>query len=103
MQFLHHLAFEVKTAVDVPKREIIKRTHVAAQELFEQHQQTCPDAQAHIILELCCLVLASYRVLMAETDSPQHHILLLKAQLGNSFRALEDLCFVHCSGLQVIL
>ncbi|MGL4884448.1 MAG: hypothetical protein ACRC8K_25850 [Waterburya sp.] len=36
---------------------------MTAQELFEQHHQTCPDIQSRIILELSCLALASYRVL----------------------------------------
>jgi L-2-amino-thiazoline-4-carboxylic acid hydrolase len=93
-QFLRHLAYEAQKTVTSHKNEILKRTHIEAQELFEQHHQTCPDIQSRIILKLCCLVLASYRVLVAETDNPQTAYLIIKGTVGRLYQGFGRFMFL---------
>lgn len=85
-QFLRYLADEAQKAV-TDQNEIVERTYMTAQELFEQHNQTCSDIQSRIILELSCLALASYRVLVTETDNPQTAYLIVKDTIGQIYQS----------------
>jgi hypothetical protein len=92
-QFQRHLAYEDKKTVTNHKNEIVERTHMAAQKLFEQHHQACLDIQSRIILELCCLALASYRVLVAETNNPQTAYLIVKGTIEQLYQGFGRFMF----------
>jgi len=68
-QFLRHFAAEVNKVVPNDSHNIVERTRVTAQALFDRQSQSLPDAQAQMIIGLCSLVISGYRELVAETDT----------------------------------
>lgn len=90
-QFLASLRVEVRAVLPKIKDTIVERTGAAAQELFDRDGRNCPDLPARMILRLCCLVLASYRILVAETNDTQTAYPIVKStvsKLGASFGRL---------------
>jgi L-2-amino-thiazoline-4-carboxylic acid hydrolase len=92
-QFLRHLAYKYKKIVTNHENEIIEPAHMMAQELFEQHHHACPDMQSRIILELCCLALASYRVLAMETANQQIAYFIVKGTIEQLYQGFGRLMF----------
>jgi hypothetical protein len=92
-QFLNHFASEAQRAVTDSPKMIVKRVQVTAQEIFERHDQLCPDIQAHIILRLCCLALGGYQVLVAETNNPQIAYFILKTTVGKLYQGFGQSMF----------
>jgi hypothetical protein len=64
--FLRNLRREMRPIVDDPAA-IDREIRGQAQALFDGRVDTLPDKQARVILAMCSLVLASYRVLLAHT------------------------------------
>lgn len=92
-RFLHHFTAEVQMAVPGRCDEIVARTRTGAQELFRCDQDTCPDAQAQVILGMCCLTLAGYQALLEEINSSQNAYLIVKATVGRLYRGLGTFAF----------
>jgi hypothetical protein len=82
-QFLASLRVEVRDVLPDIADTIVKRTGGTAQELFDRDSRNCPDLPARTILRLCCLVLASYRILVAETTDLQMAYSIVKGTISN--------------------
>jgi hypothetical protein len=84
--FLRHFAAEVNKAAPNGNRDLVERTHAAAQALFDSCRQTLPDAQAQTVLGMCSLVLAGYRELKAALGDSQTALNVLKAAFSQTYQ-----------------
>lgn len=92
-QFLRYFAAEVNKVVPNGSDNLVERTRVAAQALFDRQRQTLPDAQAQMIIGICSLVISGYRELVAETGSSQTAFNIVKATVGQLHRRLAKFMF----------
>jgi len=85
--FLRHLTTELNRTFPNSIQEILERTRLTAQALYDSRSQTLPDRQAGTILGMCSLVLAAYRELKITLGNQQSALDVVKAAVHRNYEA----------------
>lgn len=84
--FLRHLKTELNRSFPNSGQEILERTRLTAQTLYDSRSQTLPDRQAGTILGMCSLVLAAYRESKVTLGNQQAALDVVKAALHQNYK-----------------
>jgi len=83
--FLRHIQTELNKTLPKSSQEILERTRLAAQALYDSRRRTLPDMQARTILGMCSLVLTAYRELNVALDNQQSALDVVKTAVFQNY------------------